>query len=559
VALPVPQRAILVYRLEALMDVKWKWIFTLAMSAALTACALVAQDYPATPQDGELLHVTSRLIQVEVLVRDSKGAVVRDLSRDDFMLFDQGRPRNISLFLTSSEKAVPASVRASHPLSIDNKRVSHQESANATVLLVDSLNMRQAEDLLYVRRELPGLIKELQAGDAVAIYQLAGPTIRVLHEFSDDIESLIQGAEHGRGTVGQWFRSADISQDMPERRVRIEWTIAALESIALHLAAVPGRKNLVWISSAFPITLGFESTEQMAGGVAQAQRGDLEPYQDRLKHLASILNRVDVAVYPVDPGALQVDTKYQVNFKATAPTLGGARPLQTAGEVRQGDFATMDLLASETGGRAFYSANALGQSIQAAVNDSRFAYVLGFYPDDESWDGKSHRIEVRVNRPGLTVRSRRSYFGGDTPVESPADRDAALRAAAATVLNGTAIGVTAVVASNPLETGSQRIELHIDPRDIRFENKGGKWRADFDVLLTQNAPDGRRVGGVRNQCLIERETEAEAHGTPLSLTREIDVYPAADSLRVLVRDSATGAVGSLAIPIAQKLKTKSGH
>lgn len=534
-----------------------KWIFILAMSASATNCGLVAQDYSSPPQnvqDSEPLHVTSRLIQVNVLVSDSKGVAVRDLSRDDFVLLDEGRPRSIALFLRSTEKAVPASAGVSHPPIIDNRH--RQGPGNATVLLIDSLNMLQAEGLLYVRRELPAFLKQLQAGDSIAIYQLSGPTVRVLHEFSDDTQSLIQGAEHGRGTVGQWLRSADVSQDMPERRVKIEWTIAALESIALHLAAVPGRKNLVWVSSAFPITLGFESTEQMAGAVAQAQKGDLEPYQDRLKHLASILNRVDVAVYPVDPAALEVDAKYQGKFKATAPTLGVSRPLQSAGEARQGDFATMDLLASETGGKAFYSANALGQSIQGAVNDSRFAYVLGFYPDEQSWDGRSHRIEVRVNRRGLTVRSRHSYFAGDTPLESPPVREAALRAAAATVLNGTAIGLAVEVASNPLGAGSQQIEVRVDQEHIHFANRGGKWRADFDMLITQNAPDGRRVGGVRNQCLIDRETYREARDRPILLTQRIEVDPGADTLRVLVRDSATGAVGSVAIPVSQETKKK---
>jgi len=60
-------------------------------------------------------------------------------------------------------------------------------------------------------------------------------------------------------------------------------------------------------------------------------------------------------------------------------------------------------MVSETGGRAFYNANALGDSIQRAVDDSRVTYALGFYPDDASWDGTQHTLEGRVNRPGVDV------------------------------------------------------------------------------------------------------------------------------------------------------------
>jgi hypothetical protein len=221
-----------------------------------------------------------------------------------------------------------------------------------------------------------------------------------------------------------------------------------------------------------------------------------------------------------------------------------------------GEFATMDLIASETGGRAFHNANALGDSIQRAVDDSRVTYVLGFYPDEASWDGKNHRLEVRVNRPGVEVRSRRSYFASDAHTESQVEREAALQSAAATALNGTAIGVTVNVASNPLKPGTQQIEVTVDQQDVRFENKDGKWRADFDLILAQQAPDGRRLAGERSQCVVDRETYAETQSKGLFFRRDIAIQPEAASLRVLVRDSANGAVGSLAVPIGQGRKSK---
>jgi VWFA-related protein len=113
-------------------------------------------------------------------------------------------------------------------------------------------------------------------------------------------------------------------------------------------------------------------------------------------------------------------------YKATARSGNVSAPrFQSAGENSLGEFAAMDLIAAETGGRAFYNANALGDSIQRAVDDSRITYVLGFYPDEASWDGTNHKLEVRVNRPGVEVRSRRSYFASDACAEPEPEREGA--------------------------------------------------------------------------------------------------------------------------------------
>jgi VWFA-related protein len=516
-----------------------------------TAQAQQSDEGTAQEPRSHTLQATSRLVQLNVLVHDAKGKPVRGLTKGDFVVLDEGRQRRVAIFRIAEERATPVAAIASHPLSVTNRGLAQAERpAAATILLVDSLNMRSTDDLLYTKRELPKFLKNLHTGDPVAVYNLAGPTVRVIHEFSDNTESLIRSAERGSSVVSQLLRGEPAGM-----RIRVEWTLAAMEAIAMHLADIPGRKTLVWISSAFPITLGFAHMENLAGGAstANAKAGDLESYHDRLKRLARILNSIDLAIYPVDPRGLMIDDRY----KATARSGDvSASRLQSAGENSLGEFATMDLIASETGGRAYYNANALGDSIQRAVDDARVTYVLGFYPDEASWNGRNHRLEVRVNRPGVEVRSRRSYFASDAHVESQPEREAALKAAAVTALNGTVIGVTVNVASNPLRPGAQQIEVTVDPQDVHFESKNGKWQADFDLVLTQQAPDGRRLAGERNQCLVDRETYAESQSKGLSFRRDIAIQQEAASLRVLIRDSANGAVGSLSVPVGQARKPK---
>jgi hypothetical protein len=106
-----------------------------------------------------------------------------------------------------------------------------------------------------------------------------------------------------------------------------------------------------------------------------------------------------------------------------------------------------------------------------------------------------------------------------------------------------------------MKPGTQQIEVSVDPHDVRFENKDGKWQADFDLIVTQPAPDGRRLAGERSQCVVNRETYGETQSKGLSFRRDIAIQPEAASLRVLVRDSANGAIGSLSVPVGQQRKS----
>ena len=217
-----------------------------------------------------MLRATSRLVQLNVLVHDGKGAPVRDLTKDDFVVLDEGRQRRVAIFRIEEERAKPGAAGDSHPLSVSNRSSTQTERPSAaTILLVDSLNMRSTDDLLYAKRELPKFLKNLHDGDPVAIYSLAGPTVRVIHEFSENTSHSFAPDARGPSAVSQWLQSpAGIEMESAAKRLKAGWTLAALESIALHLGDIPGRKTLVWISSAFPITLGFTHTEDLANGAS---------------------------------------------------------------------------------------------------------------------------------------------------------------------------------------------------------------------------------------------------------------------------------------------------
>ena len=169
----------------------------------------------------------------------------------------------------------------------------------------------------------------------------------------------------------------------------------ALEAIARHLAAVPGRKTLVWI------TTGFQLFNLNLGV-------DLRPDMEKA---ARALNEANVALYAVDPrglaGALAgMTTVSSAEFRGLSapaifvPSRGGYLP----------GTETMSFLATLTGGLIFNNDNGIEDLIQTAIDDSALIYVLGFYPDQEAADGTWHGIKVQTKPRGVSLRYRKNYF-----------------------------------------------------------------------------------------------------------------------------------------------------
>jgi hypothetical protein len=237
--------------------------------------------------------------------------------------------------------------------------------------------------------------------------------------------------------------------------------------------------------------------------------------------------------------------------QGTLETWQSAGHMITAGEEAAPRIASMVDLAKQTGGLAFYNANGVLDSIQRAVDDARVSYLLGFYPPESAWDGKYHEIGIKVNRSGVQVRGRKGYFAGVPKADSMDDRAEALRVAAASPLEGAAIGIKVNVESNPLTWYGQDIVLMIDPHDLRFEQVSDHMRAVVDVELVQQAGNGRTLGGVKDTLLyaLLPDSYERALSDGLFLDEKLTVLPSASRVRVVVRDVSTGAVGSVSLRV----------
>ena len=305
---------------------------------------------------------------------------------------------------------------------------------------------------------------------------------------------------------------------------RSESTLSALEAIARHLAGIPGRKNLIWVSSAFPLSFddGF-GTRSMYREVSIATRAIAD---------------ANVSIYPVDARGL-MGSAAVVARKPISGTLQANMPA----------LDSMQMLAERTGGVVYTNTNDLGRAISRAAADARLTYTLGYYPSNVKWDGHFRRLSVKVRRPGVNVRHRSGYLALPPPPETADSRQYALVRALASPLNAIALPLT--VSLEPAPNGELTATLKLSASAIGLSQTAPDvWEGSVDVAIAQALPGGQlaRAADVTVPLRFTTAMRDQALREGLNLNRRVRPNPEAHSLRVAVRDPATGAIGSVSIP-----------
>ncbi len=554
----------------------WKRLFATLCAVQLALMPLQAQSPappanqapPQTRQEQTVLKVTTRLVQVNVVVQDRHGQPVTDLTKDDFVIFDQKEQQKISTFAMESNRLLAAPAQAPPPNFFSNRYEQKSGVPTAvTVVLLDGLNT-QFHDMAYARNQVIKFLEQLQPQDRVALYTLTDQ-LRVLHDFTSDATSLLRAVQRYKGHYSsELAASEDIdtsdtgnqllddflnaaSQRMADFYTvnRVQRTAAAIEEIANHLAALPGRKNLVWVSGAFPFYLNLDADYTPANATLERRTFSYE-----VERAVRALNNANLAIYPVDARGLIGPAFANPSLSATRggmPGRGGV-PRTITLSPNRANFDTMNILADRTGGRAYYNTNDIRGSIRRAIEDSRVTYVLGYYPTHQDWDGKFREIKVKVNRPGLEIRSRRGYFAFPEKKLDPKQVQAVLREAVSSPLDATDLGLTVRV--TPVEipgTREVKAEFNVAQRDLTLNADGDRWVGAIDVLFVQFSPQGKplksdmkTVGVNLTQAKYNQVRQVGA-----IFTLEEPIVDGAGQLRVVVRDTTSGSLGSVSVPL----------
>ena len=192
--------------------------------------------------------------------------------------------------------------------------------------------------------------------------------------------------------------------------------------------------------------------------------------------------------------------------------------------------------------------------MRQALEDSRVTYVLGYYPTHDSWDGRFRQLKVQVKRKGLNVRHRAGYFAFHERQETPKERDQLLREAVGAPLEATGIPLLVRVGpGKPPKPGRWQVTALVDPRHISLSQQGDRWVGSLDVLLVQQSPDGRTLRAARDNLALRLTQQAyqRVNQEGVILVEVLDVLPATAQVRVVVRDPASGNLGSVTVPVGK--------
>jgi VWFA-related protein len=398
-----------------------------------------------------VFKVRARAVIVDVVVTRENGDAVTALHKDDFKVMEEGKEQPIDFFEEHTAKTLPPGALPPMPKMPPNVYTNVPpvlESDSVNILLLDSLNT-PVEDQSYVHKQIMDFLKTMQPGTRTAIF-LLGSKLRFVQGFTTDTSVLSaalndkknapekeillrtssENAEivreltsmtsiNGRPT-GATAAVMEANGDSAQYQYsqRISMTLEALDYLARYLGGVPGRKNLIWFASSFPVTVFPNHGQMEALNHLHVPAGDI-------KTTADMLTVSKVAVYPVGAQGMMNDHWMEAGGAGPGDSAGTGRAngktllnhiAGSGGEndTRAMQITAMEQLASDTGGKAFFNTNDLNTAVKRAVNDGAHYYTLAYTPTNNKLDGSYRRIEVKVSATGkFKLAYRRGYNADD--------------------------------------------------------------------------------------------------------------------------------------------------
>ena len=534
-----------------------RWTTTCrALASFLALCFPVAHsqtDNTKQPQEvvhsDQTLRTNTRLVVVDVVATDGKGHAVPDLQASDFTVLEDGKPQKISGFnFEHSGASLAQTAQIQLPPSVVTNAPKFQ-SNSLNVILFDVANGDFTEHV-YARDQLLKLLNGAALDRPVAIFALQ-TQLKLLHDFSTDNKSLSAAVAKYRppaknnNSESLESRASPFAThgDFHTSERDIENTLNQLNVLAKVLAGYPGRKNLIWLSESFPLVLFPETTtnlsmdgqslrsQEMTGGQSVTERmqaaAPFKTYATLVKKVSDSLMAAQVAVYPVDAGAVGKDDHLASQH-------------------------TMDNMAESTGGKSFKNSNDLVLGLRNGIEDGSTYYTLTYYPENKNWDGQFRRIQVRSDRANMSLRYRLGYYAIDPEKINKEDSDAVAENFSR-LLQLDAPAATQVVFQAqvlpPAQAGKKvEVTFHIDPRTLAFEKKdGGVEFAKLSCTVWAYGKDKDKPtmssGTVTaNLSASEYQQMMQQHFLPCN--RQLDLKPGTYALRMGVLDRASNKIGT---------------
>ncbi len=543
----------------------------LMLSVILFFYVTVVFAQQKSPASSQTLHVNATLVSLSVVVTDVHGHPIHNLAGEQFQIFDNGILQHLKHFeenIADSRRAAERTDVRLPPNTFSNYEIpSANHSVN--VLLVDALNT-PLDDRDYLHSQLIAYLKHAPVGQRIAVFGL-NTHLSLLQSFTSDRELLIASLEHKSLGPSPLISTAEATADLStvsptqsepmgmtpmagaasnhaaanpaelasiqggigdlqaeqssmQTQLRVRLTLEALTALGRYLAAIPGRKNLLWFSASFPsvIAPGLE-IGSLAGSASLV--GELQQAID-------LMATSQVSIYPIDPRSLPVSPMYQAVEGGLHNTRTMGRDTATDRDFiadQNNEHDTMDTIARNTGGRAFYDSNDLAAAAASAIEDGSSDYTLGYTPSAEANRSPIHKLTVKIVGASqeLSLNYRRSYFvdpsatgasAGSKPQNdksiSPPDsfqRTMTLHAIESTqivVEVKVAPQVPSAISKDAPDSRTLNVEIGIDPHALSLSHlPDGTYADKLEFVTLAYDADGKILRSEVNRIAVNLNSE----------------------------------------------------
>ena len=406
------------------------------LAASIPGVGLVLAQQPT-------FQVSVNSVDVDVTVTDAQGNFVTGVTASDFEVFEDGKPQTIQTFsYIELPRLRPSSFAfGGRPVASDVRSNRDVASGRVYIIVLDDLNVAPLRTAIVRRHARDFIEKHFSSNDLAAVVSTSGRK-DAGQEFTSDPALLLRAIDN---FFGQRLQSAEVqridnyyqtqllsgldqkTQDgtsVPnlltqiqsfdpsnlERGQRAVGVLQTMRSLAEFLEGVRGRrKALLWFSEGIDYPMAEAFSSQSGNEILQATR-------DAVNAAA----RANVNVFALDPrGLIGMTTDFIDMTRTGGPDYAGTDPTKPAGTPFSGVQAllgemrltqdSLRMLADGTGGFAAVDTNSFADAFDRIIEANSRYYLLGYTPPAHPRDGRFHRIEVSVKRPGLKAIARRGY------------------------------------------------------------------------------------------------------------------------------------------------------
>ncbi len=533
------------------------------------------------------LEVRVNLVPVRVVVRDSGGHIVANLHKEDFQLFEDGKPQIISNFAVMTLASISQQVvRPSNPDAANAGEASPAflPPSRFVALLFDDPHLNM-QDLMQARNAaVRYLDSSVAPTDRVAVYTISGQTQM---DFTDDrakLRDTLAKLQPRAVTAGVAPSSGDcppmdyFEADAIQNR-QDQQTIAVATQDALNCQATaadvatetltgqpsPGaiaRAQATVASTALRVEeRGDQETEfafrrlkeviqRLAGLPGQRTIVLISPgfiYPNREHEFSEIVDRAiraSVFINTLDARGLYVpDLAGDISQPTNDPTPAAAgfrSSMRLEGQSRQTEV--LMYLALDTGGYSFHGNNDLGEGLRQVVGAPEAYYYLAFAPQNLKYDGRLHSLKVTLaSKQKYSIQARRGYYAplhGDTPAEV-AKQDIEDAVFSQEEQHGLPVALQTQFYKTDAADAKLAVLAHVDLSHVRFDKADGRNLNDLTVVAALFDRNGNFITGSQKviEMKLRDETLEKLARTGVTVRTNFDVKPGDYVVRLVVRDS----------------------